>query len=111
MAGETDIQLLVLAHTALAPGNLPLQNLEYLASGNFILGIGPVDGDAAHILSQTLTGIIVDRNDVERIKAVLKEKFTQWSSGGRVAIGDVTPFSRQALTGKLSELLKEEIRD
>jgi len=41
--GETDLQLLVLAHTSIAPGNLPGKFFEYLASGNPILGIGPVD--------------------------------------------------------------------
>jgi len=57
---STDLQLLVLAHTAIAPGNLPGKFFEYLASGKPILGIGPVNGDAAEILNQTKAGVIVE---------------------------------------------------
>ena len=45
--GQTDLLLLVLAHTALAPGNLPGKFFEYLASGIPIMAVGPVEGDAA----------------------------------------------------------------
>ncbi len=59
--GETDLQLLILAHTALAAGNLPGKFFEYLASGNFIFGVGPEIGDAATILHDTHAGRMIDR--------------------------------------------------
>lgn len=104
--GQTDIQLLVLAHTALAPGNLPGKIFEYLASGNFILGIGPLKGDAAHILQQTGAGVMVGRNDVQGIADLVKQRVSRWQQGSAEdPERNVTSFSRRSLTEKLSELL------
>jgi len=103
--GETDMQLLILAHTALAPGNLPGKFFEYLASGNFILGIGPPDGDAAQILNATRAGEMVDRLNGEGIKTLLLRQFTQWSKGTAFAENGVHDFSRRSLTHTLSQLM------
>ena len=103
--GETDLQLLVLAHTALAPGNLPGKFFEYLASGNFIFGVGPEVGDAADILRETNTGIMIDRSKVLQMKTWLKVRFEYWKTGSMEAKRDVTAFTRKALTGKLVEKL------
>jgi hypothetical protein len=103
--GETDVQLLILAHTALAPGNLPGKFFEYLASGNFILGIGPVDGDAAQILNATHAGEMVDRSNGDGIKTLLLRQFTQWSKGTEFTEKVADDFSRRSLTRTLSELM------
>jgi len=104
--GETDIQLLVLAHTAQAPGNLPGKIFEYLASGNFILGIGPTIGDAADILHQTAAGAMVERSDAQGIRELLKQRIAHWKGGSRTEAGrNVSVFSRRSLARKLSELL------
>jgi glycosyltransferase involved in cell wall biosynthesis len=106
--GETDLQLLVLAHTALAPGNLPGKFFEYLASGNFIFGVGPSDGDAAQILKETKAGQMVDRNDVGAMKSLLSERFDCWKKGIREGERNVSAFSRRLLTEKLEEILNEK---
>ena len=103
--GETDIQLLVLAHTILAAGNLPGKFFEYLASGNFIFGIGPVDGDAAAILLQTKAGIMIERDNADKIKTALRIRFEEWRSGRVEVKRDVSAFSRNVLTKKLSDLI------
>ncbi len=103
--GETDVQLLVLAHTFLAPGNLPGKFFEYLASGNFILGIGPEKSDAAAILQATKAGEIIDRGNGRAIMDVLKGQFQRWQAGGLGADRNVESYSRQSLTGQLSRLL------
>ncbi|NOS92873.1 MAG: glycosyl transferase [Cyclobacteriaceae bacterium] len=103
--GETDLQLLVLAHTAIAPGNLPGKFFEYLASGNPILAIGPTEGDAAHVLKETEAGKIFERESIEEIKISLAESFAKWpdkNSTGRSAI-----YSRSSLTHQLIELLND----
>lgn len=103
--GETDVQLLVLAHTALAPGNLPGKFFEYLASGNFIFGIGPEVGDAADILRQTHAGEMIGREKIERIREMLMSRFSLWESGSLESGRNVSRFTRRNLTGSLVAVL------
>lgn len=104
--GETNVQLLVLAHTALAPGNLPGKFFEYLASGNFILGIGPEKSDAAAILQATRAGEIIDRGNSKAMTDILRRQFQRWQTGVREDERNVESFSRKSLTRKLSLLLR-----
>jgi hypothetical protein len=103
--GETDLQLLVLAHTAIAPGNLPGKFFEYLASGNPILAIGPVKGDAAQVLQKTQAGKIFERDDKSSIKDALVQYYNQWRLNEGTKTGDVTPYTRKNLTKQLIQLL------
>ncbi len=104
--GETDVQLLILAHTALAAGNLPGKFFEYLASGNFIFGVGPEVGDASQILKDTNSGRMIDRNDTAALKGLLNERFDSWKNSGSEEKRNVKSYTRQALTGKMVVLLK-----
>ncbi len=104
--GSTDLQLLVLAHTAIAPGNLPGKFFEYLASGKPILGIGPVQGDAAQILKQIRVGVIKDRNDTEGIKDELLRYYKDWKNGKDMFTDDIQLYSRYQLTNKLISILE-----
>ncbi len=104
--GSTDIQLLILAHTVLAAGNLPGKLFEYLASGNFIFGVGPVNGDAAAILKQTNAGVMIDRADHEELVTALRERYNIWKSGSSEHDRDVSAFSRKMLTKKLDSILR-----
>ncbi len=104
--GETDVQLLVLAHTAIAPGNLPGKLFEYLASGNFILGIGPTNGDAAVVLKETNAGIILERVDHDGIKDALMKFYASWRDGNTASTRDVSRYSRKNLTLQLMTLLE-----
>jgi len=103
--GQTDLQLLILAHTTIAPGNLPGKFFEYLASGNPILAIGPTDGDAAHVLRDTAAGVIHERKDHEGIKSSLLKFISRWQSGMEVRPPQLEKFSRESLTRQLIELL------
>ena len=104
--GETDIQLLILAHTTLAAGNLPGKFFEYLASGNFIFGVGPENGDAADILRNTHAGIMIERDNVSKIQEALKGRFEKWRSGTDEGERDVSAFSRKELTKRLVKVLE-----
>jgi glycosyltransferase involved in cell wall biosynthesis len=104
--GSTDLQLLVLAHTAIAPGNLPGKFFEYLASGKPILGIGPVQGDAAEILQQTHAGVMRDRNDMEGIKSELMRCYEVWRLGSNRRNESIQRYSRIHLTSKLISILE-----
>jgi hypothetical protein len=104
--GSTDLQLLVLAHTTIAPGNLPGKFFEYLASGRPILGIGPVEGDAAQILEQTHAGKIKDRTDSEGIKSELIHYYLHWKNGNGRVTGNIHLYTRNHLTQKLISILE-----
>lgn len=102
---HTDVQLLVLAHTAIAPGNLPGKFFEYLASGNRILAIGPPDGDAASILRDTQAGRIFTAHDIAGIKEEIIRCHKAWQAGTPQLARNVTAYTRKALTHQLEKLL------
>lgn len=104
--GQTDLQLLVLAHTVIAPGNLPGKFFEYLASGNPILAIGPVDGDAAAILKETGQGKIHERDDLAELSDSLYEFFTNWKQGVENRFVSSKKYTRERLTKELIALLE-----
>jgi len=103
--GRTDLMLLVLAHTALAPGNLPGKFFEYLASGIPIIAIGPVDGDAADVLVKSKAGEIFSRENDVAMMEMLSRHYDLWKSGRFVATTDASMFTREKLTDKLIGIL------
>ncbi|QOI98465.1 MAG: glycosyltransferase family 4 protein [Flammeovirgaceae bacterium] len=102
---QTDVLLLVLANSVIAPGNIPGKLFEYLGSKRPILGIGPADGDAASILSKTGAGIVVERNNLQEIKAGLLRLFSGWKNNTATTGSGVEHYSRRSLTAELAALL------
>jgi glycosyltransferase involved in cell wall biosynthesis len=103
--GQTDLLLLVLAHTALAPGNLPGKFFEYLASGIPILAVGPVDGDAADVLMKSNAGDIFSREDETGMMGMLRKHYDLWKKGGAPSTTDASMFTRKKLTDQLIGIL------
>lgn len=104
--GQTDLQLLVLAHTAIAPGNLPGKFFEYLASGNPILTIGPIDGDAAQVIRETNSGVIHERTDEQGLMDSLMKFYQDWKEGTSTVNRNVSQYQRAVLTEKLMTILE-----
>lgn len=105
--GETDVLLLILAHTAIAPGNLPGKFFEYLASGVPILASGPVGGDADEVLKEVRAGSLFAIENVTAMSEAFYEHFATWSRGDAPAPTDPSAFTREKLTTKLAALLEE----
>lgn len=82
---------------------------EYLATGNPILGIGPVDGDASAVLQDANRKPLADYSDKESIKKQLLAAYQKWKSqeSNRVDVGDIKRFSRKGLTEQLANKLNK----
>ncbi len=105
--GHTDLQLLVLAHTAIAPGNLPGKFFEYLASGNPILAIGPTNGDAAQVLKETAAGAIHTPADQSGLIESMLKFYEDWKTGRPRQASATARYTRKYLTEQLIRCLEE----
>ena len=106
--GYTDLQLLVLAHTAIAPGNLPGKFFEYLASGNPILAIGPAGGDAGRVLLETDAGIIHSPEDQQGLVTSLLKFYLDWKNGNLRKTRVPIVYTRKYLTEQLVRCLEQD---
>lgn len=99
--------LLVIPDSENNKGIITGKLFEYLASGNFILGIGPENGDASEILSETYSGKMFDY-DKDMTDEILK-LYTNWKNSelNEANSEAVNKFSRKELTKKLARLFEE----
>jgi len=79
---------------------------EYLASGRPILGMGPDDGVAAHIIEECQAGEMIGFTDKVKLKAILKD-WADLNQKGELFIepSGIEKYSRKNLTSNLVELL------
>jgi len=102
------VLLLSVNNVPSAKGIVTGKIFEYLAIGRPVLCIGPVDGDAAHIIREAEAGPVVGFDDGEGLKRAVLELFEQWKSGNDAsASGSVEKYSRKALCGRIAEILTE----
>jgi glycosyltransferase involved in cell wall biosynthesis len=73
---SSDVLLLLIPHMKHNRGIVTGKIFEYIASGRPVLGIGPVDGDAAVILQKSGAGRMFDYQDYAGIKQHLSEFIT-----------------------------------
>ncbi|MBQ4206225.1 MAG: glycosyltransferase family 4 protein [Bacteroidales bacterium] len=108
---KSDVLLLFVNNTPNAKGILTGKIFEYMASGRPILCIGPEDGDSARILNETQTGVTVDFNDKEKMKAIILEYFNKSKENQCVTTdgSKVEKYSRKNLTKEYAQLLNQII--
>ncbi|HLN20679.1 MAG TPA: glycosyltransferase [Bacteroidales bacterium] len=98
---ESTVLLLIIP---LHPGNRSILTgklFEYLATGNPVLCLGPVDGDVAEILRETGNGQVFSYNDTPGIVDFLERSAKKPEN--RPAPSE---YNRNYLTGKIVKLLK-----
>lgn len=85
---------------------------EYIASGNPVLGVGPKDGDAAKILSETASGKMFQYNETDAIREYVLEYYRKWKNEtlGKGPV-DFPKYRRSSLTKKLAEVLEKCAND
>jgi glycosyltransferase involved in cell wall biosynthesis len=103
---QSDMLLLVIPRHSSGKGIVTGKVFEYLASGTPILGIGPPDGDSAHIIRETKRGTVHDYEDKFGLLNTLAAQL-----GDRIKSGDShpdlsdLPYSRKALTSQLAGIM------
>lgn len=105
---SSQVLLLIINNTPNARGILTGKFFEYIASGRPVLGVGPSDGDAAAVLNETGAGMMIDYEDVESAKNVLRNWHALYQEKRLQAkASEVEKYSRKSLTGTLAALLTE----
>ena len=111
--GASQVLLLLVNNTPNAKGILTGKIFEYLASGRPILCIGPEDGDAAHILSETKAGVTVSFEDKEKMKEVVKVLYHKYLEKALPFNNskEIEKYSRKAQTEEYAKLLEKTITE
>jgi len=99
------VNLLLLNESPGAKGHIPAKLFEYLASRKYILGLGPVDSDAAKIIESAGAGKMCAPTDKESIKNTLNDFFKHNKNGNFPDTEGIEKYSRKALSKQLATLL------
>lgn len=100
--------LLIINRVEGAEGIMTGKLYEYIASGRPILGIGPVEGDAAQVLRETEAGQMFDYEDHAGVAGFIEEQYQAWQHGRPKTGADPTRrkrYSRRSQTEQLAHLL------
>jgi len=89
-----------------AEGYMPGKLFEYMATGIPVLGVGPVNGDAADLLRNAQQGEMFDGGNQEAIQKYIRKCFDSWLTenkpGGNM---NGSKYSRKEITSELVKLL------
>ena len=103
---NSNILLLIIPDTTRNKGIVTGKLFEYIAMRNYVLGVGPVDGDAAKILNETQCGNMISYNG--DFVAELMAQFQNWLKKKKLSVNmdKIEQYSRQNQTLSLSNIFK-----
>lgn len=105
---SSQVLLLLINNTPNAGAIITGKLFEYLAVSRPILGIGPVDGDAAKILNETSAGEMLDYNDIDSVKSIVMRYYQLYKLGKlSLSAKSVDHYSRRELTRTLTQILNQ----
>lgn len=108
---QSQILLLLINDTPNAKVILPGKFFEYMAAKRPILCIGPLDGDAAQVISEVKAGIAIEKDNQEEMQNVIRELYQKFKSGElSINSKDIEKYSRKSLTAELAERLDEIVK-
>lgn len=86
---------------------LPGKIFEYIASGNFILVIGPESGVSARLIHYVKQGTAVDYEEKDKMKSLIIELFNKWKQNDLKKIDSPQKyeFTRERITQKLIQII------
>lgn len=82
---------------------------EYLATGNPILSIGPIDGDAAELLKDAQRDLMNSFADKKAVKSQVLSYYQSWKKGEleKIENAQLVQFTRRELSRKLADKLNQ----
>jgi len=102
------VLLLCINNTPNAGGILTNKFFEYLSANRPIVALGPLNGDASAVLTETQAGKMFEYIDAVGLKAHLLALFVLYSQHNlKVENQQIGRYARRNLTGMLSELLNK----
>ncbi len=102
---SSDLLLLAVPDVVNNEGILTGKLFEYLASGKKIIGIGPVQGDAAKIISMCKAGQMFGYEESDTVENFLREAYRNWKEEPDSSDENrCREFSRKALTADMAKL-------
>jgi glycosyltransferase involved in cell wall biosynthesis len=101
---KSHLLLLLVNNTPNSKGILTGKLFEYLSVKTPILGIGPMDGDAAIVLNESKAGKMVDYDDLAGMKKYLLD---QCFNAEALPETDIFKYSRRELTNQLVKFMEE----
>jgi len=104
---NSDALLLVIDKVQDNQGFITGKIFDYLGCKKPIFGIGPVEGDAARILSETGSGLMLDYEDHRGVYDTLVSYYREWEKGITQFLFRIDPYSREHLTGELVALMDQ----
>jgi len=107
---QSSLLLLIIPEHETSRGILTGKIFEYMASGRPVVGIGPVDGDAARILEESNAGRMVDFKDEKGLKATLLDYFRKFNDNNLPATRPPLRYSRENLAGRLVQVMSDLVK-
>jgi len=103
---QSQVLLLPLNDVPNIDGVIPGKMYEYFGAKRPIICIGKEDGDAAKIIQETQTGIVVDFSDSKRLKKEIFNMYQEYKKETlKVDSCDYMKYSRKELASKIANVL------
>ncbi len=87
---------------------IPSKLYEYLATGNPILSMGPLESPVSRIIQAANAGLVVQAHDVRAIKDAIAQLYRDWQDGRAAFLADrrvVDEFTWRAITQRFATAL------
>lgn len=106
---NADLLILAIDNVPHNKGFLTGKIFEYLGAKTPIFAIGPIDGDANKIITETNSGKMVDYTEEEGAYQLLKKMYSNWQSNNIEFTFEVEKYSRIKQAEELSKIFNETI--
>ncbi len=103
----SDFLLLLIPTLKGNEGIIPAKLFEYIGSGKQIIGVGPLQSDAANIVDENSFGQFFDVDDAEGLNLWIRQKLTKPITAANATSGKREKYSRRYLTARLAGLIKD----
>jgi glycosyltransferase involved in cell wall biosynthesis len=109
---DSDLLMLIIPKASNNELIITAKIFEYLASGSPILAVGPLKGDAAHVLQASERPPMFDYSEKGKIQSFIGDQLERWEAAETARLKTNSQahrqFSRNAQARKLIDILQEK---